>query len=164
MVEATPPQAKATPTIDGTVGADRPTPEFFSCLIDANAPLLTVNIGNDRFKLRSITALEYQSAFARSLKANPKPTGPGGAFTISDRYDTNGLAFYTVAAALGATKKIGNEGWTFNLPISEATVGQLEFGVLVHLYQEHQKFFRAERFGIPESQPGAGVEPPPANG
>jgi len=131
---------------------------FETCLVDENAPLLTIEIktqkGVETFNLRSVTALEYQAIFARAKIPNPRPSGPNGTFLTGDRLDTNGLAIFTVAYALGANGKIGGEGWSLEAKLTEENVARLDFAVVVHLYRRYQEFFRADRFGIEE--PGSG--------
>lgn len=119
---------------------------FDNCWVDKDMPLVTLKIGGTEFRMRAITAGEHQEIRARAQLSSQ------GAKSIEDaavrQHDGYTVIIGDVAAALGAYKKIGNEGWSDPRPVTEENVRELHDQVLFILSNEANKFFRGE-FGRP---------------
>lgn len=149
-------------------------PRFDSCLIDENASIVEVTIGNDKFRMRSITAGEASIIWQRSRLKDAPETAPSASETqkFLSMVDFGAYSSLTVCAALGGLrdKPLGNEGWTLvqadgsPLPVNEYNVGRLIEAAILVLYKEHQGFFRPERFGIAKSGADSGMESGPEDG
>lgn len=141
-------------------------PEFDHCLIDESASLIEVTIGKAKFRMRSVTAGEASIIYQKSRKPGFVPAKKGSpeadaelVARFSEEYEVTVYSILTVTAALGGFRKYGNEGWTYDDPVSAATVERLAEPVVLELFRQHQAFFRPERFGIEKSGPGASVVP-----
>lgn len=129
---------------------DESVPRFMHCLIDKNAPTLTIEIGDAWFKTRAITAGENAGILA-SCRLPVVYKEEDGVKIPMIEYDNERVMVLTVAAALGSKKKISGEGWSLAAPITDETVADLERNVLVAIYLAHNEFFRADKFGVKKS-------------
>jgi len=131
-------------------------------MVDASAPLCIVEFNDVTFRLRSITAGEAADIEAETRLREPYDDE----FELADgtkrkfrvRLDGRKKALKTVAAALGARKVIGREGWTWPHPVSEESVSSLADGIVEDLFVKHATFFRPDRFGASESGSGDTLE------
>lgn len=130
----------------------REMPKFAHCLINKDAPILKVIIGETEFRMRSITAGEN----ADIMSASRLPFRMEDGTIKADFYEAR-VVYLTVAAALGANKKIGREGWSLSGEVTPEACSNLADDIVTPLYVEHQKFFRADRFGAVKSGSGDSV-------
>jgi len=151
-------------------------PTFTSCFVDEDKTLYTETIGKLEFRLRGITAGEHAriqdesvsrhvnavsedhllSAYASAVNKEVEELTPderkaATMYRLSERTDIHLLMILTVAAALGAYKTFGGEGWSSTRPVTIDTVKLLRKEFIDRLFTAHQKFFRGQPGPAPES-------------
>jgi hypothetical protein len=159
-------------------------PEFDGCFVTESSPRCRVKIGETVFTLRAITISEHARIAQESRAvpiARPTVTDQEVAaiaaeigktldeLTEAERKKAEELARaqtteatvdtwrqwqLTVAAALGAYKTFGGEGWSQSAPVTVEAVGNLRDDVLQALFLKHRQFFRSEPVVVVELADG----------
>lgn len=153
-------------------------PAFDNCWADTETSRCVLKIGGVEFRLRCLTAGEAARISAETRTELPR-FGPSdeermlyarslnketGDLTTAESEELNRLAtqpivgrdgakalILTVAAALGAWKRFGDEGWSHERAVTESAVAALREEVLVRLYQAYQDHFRPGSGPVAES-------------